>query len=228
MAKLFQHSFDLLPTPPVPGETPLPSIPIFHWRKPAQGTKVPIVMNARSLLALAVLVAAGCATSPTPSPLCGIKDSGGSPIPETFAGTLATTHKTRAATHVVQLNTVDTGSCPSFDRVVFDFDGLRLPPAYTIEYVNGPVTQCGSGQPVSLAGNAILKITFDTTQAHTEAGQATATPRNRLLNLPNLKQLVVTCDFEGKVEVALGLNIKRPYRAVELLNDSKLVIDVKH
>ena len=73
-----------------------------------------------------------------------------------------------------------------------------------------------------------MKISFDTTQAHTEAGQPTIANRNRHLNCPNLKQLVLTCDFEGKVEIVLGLNAKRPYRAVELLNDSKLVIDVKH
>ena len=184
------------------------------------------------LLSLAVLLIplTGCMTpgTPKPSPLCNIRDLDGPPIPGNFTGTTHRTRRTRAATHVVQVNSVDTGCCPTFDRVVFDFDGLRLPPVYTVEYVNGPVSQCGSGQNVPLAGNAILKISFDTAQAHTDAGQATITNRDRHLNCPNLKQLVVTCDFEGKVEVVLGLNSKKPYRAVELLNDSKLVIDIKH
>jgi hypothetical protein len=181
-------------------------------------------------IAISLLILTGCVTpkAPEPSVLCGIHDLGGPPIPENFAGTLNKTRRTRAATHVVQVNSVETACCPDFDRVVFDFDGLRLPPVYTVEYVDGPVAQCGSGQNVPIAGNAKLKITFDTAQAHTEAGQATITNRNRRLNCPNLRHLVLTCDFEGKVEVVLGLNAKRPYRTVELLNDSKLVIDVKH
>lgn len=163
-----------------------------------------------------------------PSALCSIHDVDGPAIPTHFTGTLNKTTKTRAANHVVQVNSVDTGCCATFDRVVFDFDGLRLPPVYTVEYINGPVSQCGSGQNVPLAGHAILKITFDTAQAHTDAGHATITNRNRKLNCPNLRQLAVTCDFEGKVEIVLGLNAKKPYRVVELLNDSKLIIDVKH
>ena len=180
--------------------------------------------------AVALLALNGCVTPKpsAPSALCGIHDLDGPPIPQNFTGTLNKTRRTRAATHVVQVNSVETGCCATFDRVVFDFDGLRLPPVYTIQYVNGPIAQCGSGQNVHINGNAKLKISFDTAQAHTEAGQATITNRNRRLNCPNLRQLVVTCDFEGKVEVVLGLNAKRPYRAVELLNDSKLVIDVKH
>jgi hypothetical protein len=43
-----------------------------------------------------------------------------------------------------------------------------------------------------------------------------------------LKHLVVACDFEGLIEVVLGLDAKRPYRVVEFPNDSKLVIDVQH
>ena len=180
--------------------------------------------------AVSLLTIAGCVTPKpsAPSALCGIRDLDGPPIPENFSGTLNKTRRTRAANHVVQVNSAETACCPTFDRVVFDFDGLRLPPVYTVEYVEGPITQCGSGQNVAIHGNAKLKINFDTAQAHTEAGQATITDRNRQLNCPNLRHLVVTCDFEGKVEVVLGLNAKRPYRAVELLNDSKLVIDVKH
>ncbi len=183
-------------------------------------------------IAALLALTSGCMTpmkpAPKPSALCSVKDSGGSAIPENFTGTTQRTRKTRAANHVVQVNSVDTGGCPTFDRVVFDFDGLRLPPVYTIEYVNGPVSQCGSGENVPIRGNAKLKITFDTAQAHTEAGQPTITNRDQHLNYPNLKHLVVICDFEGKVQIVLGLKAKTPYRAVELLNDSKLVIDVKH
>src|SRR4051794_35650525 len=96
--------------------------------------------------------------STPPSALCSIHDLDGTAIPATFTGTLQKTTRTRAANHVVQLNSIDTACCTDFDRVVFDFDGLRLPPLYTVEYVNGPVSQCGSGANEPLSGHAILKI----------------------------------------------------------------------
>ena len=76
--------------------------------------------------------------------------------------------------------------------------------------------------------NARLRIAFNVAQAHTEAGQSTVSPRDRRLNCPNLWQLVTTCDFEGKVEFVAGLDVKRPYRVVELQNPTRLVIDIKH
>lgn len=187
--------------------------------------------NSSQVLAvgLALLSFSGCVSQqPRASRLCDIRDSDGRAIPENFTGSLGRTRRTRAATHVVMVRNVETGACRDFDRVVIDFDGLRLPPRYTVEYVRGPVTSCRSGETVPMAGNAKLKITIDESQAHTPDGQPLFTDRHRRLNYPNLKHLAVTCDFEGHVEVVLGLDARRPYRVVELLNDSKLVFDVKH
>jgi hypothetical protein len=69
---------------------------------------------------------------------------------------------------------------------------------------------------------------MDTAQAHTDAGQPTITDRDRHLTCRNLKQLVLTCDFEAKVGFVLGLDSKKPYRVVELQNPTRLVIDVKN
>jgi hypothetical protein len=79
-----------------------------------------------------------------------------------------------------------------------------------------------------VVGHAKLRIAFDVAQAHTEAGQSTVSPRDRRLNCPNLRQLITTCDFEGKVEFVAGLDAMRPYRVVELQNPTRLIIDVKH
>jgi len=68
------------------------------------------------------------------------------------------------------VESVETGFCRDFDRVVFDFGGLRLPPRYTVQYSSGAVTQCGSGETVPVGGNVKLKITFDEAQAHTRRG----------------------------------------------------------
>jgi hypothetical protein len=59
-------------------------------------------------------------------------------------------------------------------------------------------------------------------------GQPTITDRDRHLNCRNLKELVLSCDFEAKLGFVLGLDSKKPYRVVELQNSTRLVIDVKN
>ncbi len=180
-------------------------------------------------LVFAVLVSpfTGCMTCQPQSSICGIRDSGGPAIPETFTGTVNRTRKPRTVDHVVKAIGAETGCCKSFDRVVFDFEGSQLPP-YTVQYVTGPTIACRTNEAVPIEGAAKLKITFDEAQAHTPAQQPLFANPNRKLNCPNLKHLAVVCDFEGLVEVVLGLDAKKPYRVVELPNDSKLVIDIQH
>ena len=181
------------------------------------------VIGAGVLLSLA-----NCATqAPAPSALCQLRDDNGNAIPALFSGTLAPTHRGHAATHVVLLQTVETACCNGFDRIVFTFEGFHHP-TWRARYVNSPIQQCASGNNIAVAGSAFLQISMDTAQAHTDAGQPTITDRDRHLNCHNLKQLVLTCDFEAKVGFALGLGSKMPYRVVELQNPTRLVVDVKN
>ena len=55
-----------------------------------------------------------------------------------------------------------------------------------------------------------------------------AAQTNRTVNLPNLRQLVQTCDFEGHVTWVLGVGHPKRFRVVELTNPSRIVVDVKH
>ncbi len=97
-----------------------------------------------------------------------------------------------------------------------------------IEYVDKPVRDCGRGEPVPVSGDAILMITIQPANAHTEAGQPTA--RNPQLNSDSrlLKDLKLLCDFEAQVQWALGLAAPNPYRVLELTNPARLVVDVAH
>ncbi len=170
----------------------------------------------------------GCATQgQAPSALCSLNDDNGNPIPATFTGTLNPRHQGHAATHVVLVQKADTACCNGFDRIVFTCEGFHHP-TWKVRYVNPPIQQCASGNNIAVTGNAFLQISMDTAQAHTEAGQPTITERDRHLNCRNLKQLVLTCDFEGKVGFVIGLDSKKPYRVVELQNPTRLVIDVRN
>ena len=114
-----------------------------------------------------------------------------------------------------------------FDRVVFEFDGPEIP-NYSIEYVDKPVRQCGSGNVVQVAGDGWLEVKFNPANAHTEAGHPTIADRERRLTLPVLKELEITCDFEAEVAVVLGVASPNRYRVLNLSNPTRVVVDIKH
>jgi len=131
-------------------------------------------------------------------------------------------HPTDEAT----LQAVRSAAHDGFDRVVFEFAEAALP-SYHIAVPDDPVRQCGSGRPISLSGNARLQIRFDRTRAHTNEGTPTVTDRERSPDLPRLRTLTLTCDFEGMVEWAFGLATPGPFRVTELSAPTRLVVDLR-
>lgn len=113
-----------------------------------------------------------------------------------------------------------------FDRLVLDFGDAPLP-GWRVEYVDRPVQQCGSGETVEMGTGAVLMLRLQYTQAHDEAGRATIRQRDLPLNMGTLRRMVIVCDFEGVVEVAIGASARQPYRVSELGNPSRLAIDLR-
>lgn len=132
----------------------------------------------------------------------------------------------RTVPRPVTLRDVRVGVNQGFDRVVLEFLGSGVP-GYRVEYVDRPVHQCGSGDPVPLAGDAWLAITLRGTQAHTEQGQATVSQRERRLDMAIVKELEFICDFEGVVEIVLGVSRPNRYRITELQNPTRLIVDIQ-
>ncbi len=188
-------------------------------------SRIPVVALVLGTLAFGF---SGCSTT---NQLCELQDPGtGQRIPEEFLGTNAKLERQIAlappVTRPVILTKVESVSCGGYDRVIFEFD--RAVPSYTAEYVDKPIRDCGAGNVIPVAGDAWLRVSFAPAQAHTEAGQATVTQRNRMLNYANLRQLVSVCDFEGNVEWVLGTGRPSRFRATELNNPPRLVLDVRH
>jgi hypothetical protein len=132
----------------------------------------------------------------------------------------------RTVPRPVTLRDVRVGVNQGFDRVVLEFLGSAVP-GYRVEYVDRPVHHCGSGDPVPVAGDAWLAVTLRGTQAHTDQGQATVQQRERRLQMPIVKELEFTCDFEGVVEIVLGVSRPNRYRITELQNPTRLIVDVQ-
>lgn len=126
----------------------------------------------------------------------------------------------------VVLSDVRVGVNQGFDRVVLEFLGSGVP-GYRVEYVDRPLRHCGSGDPTPVAGDAWLAITLRGTQAHDERGQATVQQRERRLQMPIIKEVEFVCDFEGVVEIVLGVSSPNRYRITELANPTRLIVDVQ-
>lgn len=131
----------------------------------------------------------------------------------------------RARTAV--LESVRTARNDGFDRIVFEFEGGRVP-GYRIEYAELPVRQCGSGQVVPLRGTSWLRLRLEPSQAHDDRGRPTVQDRSRVTDLPVLRELRLICDYEGQVEWVMGTSEVRPYRIVELTAPARIVVDVAH
>jgi hypothetical protein len=113
-----------------------------------------------------------------------------------------------------------------FDRVVIDVEGRR--PSFRIRYKNR-LTYDGSGEPVPLKGRAKLALVIEPARAHGKnGGNVYEGPRLRQYQLPMLRGVAFTGDFEGVVSFGLTARRKDGYRAFTLTNPSRIVIDLKH
>lgn len=144
-----------------------------------------------------------------------------------FAGTTEPIHQSRSAPPVAVLREVRAAAHRAYDRIVFEFASDPLP-GYHVEYAAGPVYQCGSGDEVSVAGNATLVVRLEAAQAHDDQGNVTIEERRRVMALPVLKELMIICDFEAQVEWVVGLAARTPYRVAELSEPPRLVLDLRH
>ncbi|WP_203708208.1 AMIN-like domain-containing (lipo)protein [Asanoa iriomotensis] len=96
------------------------------------------------------------------------------------------------------------GENPAYTRITFAFDSAW--PTYEIAYQRD-LTQDGSGNPVPLPGNSVLRITFTDAQGHDEQGHQTQRPGTNL-GYPTLKGYGFGGDFEGHVTYGLGIQVK--------------------
>jgi len=108
-----------------------------------------------------------------------------------------------------------------YDRVVFEFSGPV--PLLRIEYVKELIGD-GSGLPITIDGHAILLVQLTPAQAHDDTGQASV-PARMKPNLPLVKEIVCSGDFEAVVTYGIGLGRKADTRILTMNTPNRLVID---
>jgi hypothetical protein len=120
----------------------------------------------------------------------------------------------------------------TYDRLVLDFTGPFG--GYQVQYVDS-LTEDPTGDPVELAGGAVLAVsiqgatrnnafqTSDTTPLKTYGGPARVAP-----NLPNLKEVADAGDFEAVLSFGIGLDHEAGFKVMHLTGPERLVVDVAH
>ena len=120
---------------------------------------------------------------------------------------------------------VRAGRHAGFDRVVFEFRG-PVPATRHIRYVD-QLVQDGSGEPVSVAGDASLEVVFEGANAHNDRGRPTVSPRRFSPGFTALKEVAQVGDFEAVVGYGLGVDRERPFKVSTLGGPSRLVVDIQ-
>jgi len=127
------------------------------------------------------------------------------------------------------LERVAVGRHAGYDRVVFQFRDEGLP-GYRVEYLQPPLKEDGSGNPVDVAGNAFVVVRMEPASGFdlsTGEGELVYKGPKRLPGASVVKEVVRTGDFESVLSWAIGLEDKVPFRVTTAASPSRLIVDFK-
>jgi hypothetical protein len=190
-----------------------------------------------------VVLAAGCGDSAGEQ----AKPSG----PTTSTPTTTTTSETTTATDPMEgaattpvsakpegpetalVRRVAAGRHEGFDRVVFEFtNGL---PGYRVEYVRPPLTEDGSGNPVSLDGDAFAVVRMEPASGFDlskNEGELVYKGPKRIqgssAGTSVVRELARTGDFEAVLSWAIGLSDRVPFRVTTAESPARLIVDFRN
>jgi hypothetical protein len=117
-----------------------------------------------------------------------------------------------------QLTNIHTEHYATFDRVVFDLTGQ---PNAGVESVPD-LENCASGKPVSATGVEFLQVRLQPADGSLYRGS-----RNFTTGLPTAQSIAFTCDYEGDLAIAIGVDHHSPtYRAGFVTGPLRYVVDI--
>jgi hypothetical protein len=127
-----------------------------------------------------------------------------------------------SAPATANVRAIRTGTHAGYDRITIEFSN-GLPAGIDVQVQSGSTfTQGASGQKVTLAGSAGIVVIIHGADGHTAYTGAT----DMKTNYAALKEVRQLEDFEGVVQWGLGTTTTC-YRAFELTNPARLVIDIQ-
>jgi hypothetical protein len=174
------------------------------------------------------LVVPGAGSSPTPS---ASAQPSPSPSPSTppdtslpaFVCTSAAPVSASGGPAVAFIDALRTGAHTGYDRLTIEFQN-GSPASYELRTQSGTsFTQGASGQTVTLAGRNGILVIIHGADLHTSYSGSTDL-KTGYASLVEVRQVE---DFEGVVQLGLGVSGATCYRAFTLANPIRLVIDIQ-
>lgn len=131
------------------------------------------------------------------------------------------------------LERIAIGRHEGYDRVVFQFrDQL---PGYRVEYVQRPLKEDGSGNPVEIQGGAIVLVRMEPASGFdltTGEGVMVYRGAKRLegsaAGTSVIRELVRTGDFEAVLSWAIGLEERVDFRVRTATSPARLIVDFRN
>ena len=124
-----------------------------------------------------------------------------------------------------KLTAVRAAAHPGYDRVVFQFEGTRVP-GYRIEYVGEITLGESDDEFLTLAGGALVQATFQGTASDDHRPGTQTVPDRFTPGLAQVKQIGLAEDWEGLVRLGIGLDHRAGFRVLELRDPVRVVVDV--
>ena len=118
------------------------------------------------------------------------------------------------------------GRQAGFDRVVWEFTGTGTP-TYRVRYVDVP-TADGSGDPVSVTGDAFLEVVITSVGIPAAGATRPADPTaSALAGTVVAEANAIFGGFEGYGQSFIGVRDReRPFKVTVLTGPTRLVVDI--
>jgi hypothetical protein len=124
-----------------------------------------------------------------------------------------------------KLTAVRAAAHPGYDRVVFQFEGTRVP-GYRIEYVGEIALGESDDEFLTLQGGALVQATFQGSASDDHRPGTQTVPDRFTPGLAQVKQIGLAEDWEGLVRLGIGLDHRAGFRVLELRDPVRVVVDV--
>ena len=127
------------------------------------------------------------------------------------------------------LRDVEATQAGDVDRVTFEFEGDL--PGYRVGFADRPVIEDGSGEEVTVDGEAVLLVHFEPASGFDleapEGRQVYTGPTRLDLATRTVLDVVRTGDFEANLEWAIGLDAKAPFRVRTETAPNRVIVEVR-
>ncbi len=140
---------------------------------------------------------------------------------------------TATGERIALLERVALGRHEGYDRVVFQFQNAL--PGYRIEYVEPPLYEDGSGDPVDVEGSAFLLVRMEPASGfdlETGEGQLVYEGPRRIggaqAGTSTVREVVRTGDFEAVLSWVVGVGDRVDFRVLTLDRPLRLVVDLRN